>query len=104
MKTVLVTVAIIFSSAFTNVYGGNNLKEQINETVKFKSLNIEKNKTEFVRISFKINEEGQVTILEMNYSNEKVKNQLIKQLKGMKIYGIIDINEVYSYKFSFIKL
>ena len=105
MKTILISIAIIFSSVFTNVYGGNNLNEQINQTVKFEngSLNIEKDRAEFVRISFKINDDGQVEILEINYSNEEIKTQLIEQLKGMKIHGTIDINEVFHYNFSFIK-
>jgi hypothetical protein len=105
MKTVLVTIAIIFSSLINNTYanGGNNLNNQIREKVKLESLHIEKNKTEFVRVSFTINEEGQVTILEMNYSNEEIKNQLIKQLKGMVVLGSIDIHKVHNYNFSFIK-
>ena len=107
MKTVLVTIAIVFSSLISNVYAnsGNNLNEQIHQTVKFEngSLNIEKDKAEFVRISFKINEDGQLEILEMNYSNEEIKTQVEKQLKEIKIYGIVDINEVFYYNFSFIK-
>ena len=107
IKTVLVTIAIIFSLLISNVYaagGGNNLNDQIKETVKLESLHINKNTTEFVRVSFKINADGHVEILEMNYSNEAIKNQLIQQLKKMTIYGSIDIQEVYNYKFSFIKL
>jgi hypothetical protein len=105
MKTTFLTIAIIFSSFINSSYAndGNNLNEQIKETVKLESLHIEKNKTEFVRISFTIDEEGQVIILEMNYSNEEIKNQLINQLKGMEIFGSIDINKVHNYNFSFIK-
>lgn len=105
MKTLFVTIAIIISSLINNTYahGGNNLNEQIKETVKFDGLTIEKNKTEFVRVSLRINEEGEISPIETNYSNEEVKNQLLEELKGVKIQGSVDTDKVYYYNFKFKK-
>ena len=107
MKASLIIIAVFFST-LTNIYasGGNNLNEQIEETVKFEQgeLPLQNEKTDFVKISFKINEEGQLELLQMNYSNKRIKDKLVEHLKEIKISGSIDLNEVHNYNFSFVKL
>ena len=107
MKTIILTLVIFSTSFFNYSYAnGNNSMDKILENgISFKNgeLTINKDQNEFVRVSFKINEEGQIEILEMNYSNEKIKNQLIEQLKGLNIYGCIDVNDIFYYNFRFEK-
>jgi hypothetical protein len=108
MKTVIVAAAILGSSMFngsTN-YGSININEKLEDIVIFEkgTLPIEKNSTEFVKISFKINKAGAIEILEMNYSDELVKTQLVEKLSKMRVEEAHDINEVYNYNFTFKKL
>ena len=108
MKTLLVSLAIIFSSLISNVYanGGNELNEKLEETVTFENgvLPLEKNQTDFVKVSFKINKEGKLEILEMNYSDEEIKNLLINKLSEITFNDKQTSNEIYNYNFSFKKL
>jgi hypothetical protein len=108
MKTVIVAAAILGSSMFngsTNC-GTFNMNEKLNEIITFDkgALSLEKNNSDFVKISFKINEEGAVEVLEMNYSDELVKTQLVEKLSKMRVEEAHDINEVYNYNFTFKKL
>ena len=79
-----------------------NMHEKLDEVVKFKNneLPIEKNKTEFVKVSFKINQEGKIEVLEMNYSDEGIKTQLIEKLSEMKVEEAHDSEEIYNYNFT----
>jgi len=72
--------------------------------LKKNELTLSLNKTEFVKVSFKINETGGVEILEMNYSNEEIKIQLLEKLSKIKINEGHDSEEVYNYNFTFKKL
>ena len=107
MKTIILTVAILTSSLFNVVRATEtvNMNQLLEETITFNSssLDLKKDQTEFVRISFKVDEEGTVDILDMNYSDVKIKDQLVEQLKTMEVYGIIDINETYYFNFTFNK-
>ena len=108
MKTIIAAVAILGSSFFNgnNSYGKININEKLQDIVVFErgALPIEKNSTEFVKISFKINEEGSIEILEMNYSDELVKTQLVEKLSELRIEEEHDIHEIYNYNFTFKKL
>ncbi|MBL4593361.1 MAG: hypothetical protein JKX68_06040 [Flavobacteriales bacterium] len=108
MKTIIAAV-VIFSSSFLNgnkSYGTININEKLQDIVVFEkgTLPIEKNSSEFVKISFKINEEGFVEILEMNYSDELIKTKLVEKLSKMKIEEEHDSEEIYNYNFTFKKL
>ena len=63
------------------------MNEKLQKVMTFKNgaLSVEKNNSEFVKISFKINEEGVVEILEMNYYDEIVKIQLVDILSKMRV-------------------
>ena len=107
MKTLVVAVAILGSSLFNSSFAGNNLNidEELKKVVKFENnkLPIEKNETEFVKVSFVINEDGKVEILEMNYSDETIKSQLIEKLSEIKMEENQNTGEVYNYNFTFKK-
>ncbi len=103
---ILLTMLAISSSALLNhsyALSGQELNKKIEETVKFENgaLSLEKNYTDFVRVSFRINDEGKIEVLDLNFSNEKIKTQLIDKLAEIKIVGDYDSNQVYNYKFSF---
>ena len=108
MKTLIITIAILGSSLLNNSYGNGtiNMNEKLQKVMTFKNgaLSVEKNNSEFVKISFKINEEGVVEILEMNYSDELVKIQLVEKLSKMRVEEEHDSQEVYNYNFIFKKL
>lgn len=107
MKTLAIAVVILGSSLFNSIYAKGNLtiKEQIKEVVKFENdqLAVEKNKTEFVKVSFKIDEDGKVQIIEANYSDENVKKQLTQKLNALTIKEQHDVEKVYYYNFTFKK-
>lgn len=108
MKTLVVAVAILGSSLFNSSFAGNNLNidDELKKVVKFENnkLPIEKNETEFVKVSFVINESGKVEILEMNYSDESIKSQLIEKLSEIKMDQNHNSDEVYNYNFTFKKM
>ncbi|MBL4594067.1 MAG: hypothetical protein JKX68_09665 [Flavobacteriales bacterium] len=108
MKTIILTLAIFSTSLFNYSYanGNNSMDKVLENSISFKNgeLTINKDQNEFVRVSFKINEEGQIEILKMNYSNEKIKDQLIKKLTTITPFGSFDIEKVYNYNFTFKKI
>ena len=107
MKTLIITIAILGSSLISNSYGKGtvNMNKKLKEVISFQkgTLPVEKNKTEFVKISFKINEDGKLEILEMNYSDESIKGQLIEKLSGIKVNEDYDSEEIYNCTFTFKK-
>jgi uncharacterized protein YrzB (UPF0473 family) len=108
MKTLIITVLIFSSSVFNNCFGKENINmnQILQEVIIFDNgiLPIEKYQTEFVKVSFKLNENGKIEILEMNYSNETIKTQLIRKLSKIKLEEDFDIEEVYNYNFTFKKI
>jgi hypothetical protein len=108
MKIIGLVLAILGSSFFnTTLAKGNiDIDNELKKVVKFENnqLQIEKNQTAFVKVSFRINEGGEVEVLELNYSDENVKSQLINKLSKMKIKRDHDSSEVYNYNFTFKKL
>ena len=107
MKTIILTVAILTSSLFNVIRATETvtMNELLEETITFNnnSLNLKKDQSEFVRISFKVDEERTIDILDMNYSNVKIKDQLVEKLKAIEINESIDIKETYYFNFTFEK-
>lgn len=108
MKTLVSTVAI-FSSLMFNMpssYGTIDMNEKLQEIITFKNgvLPIEDNSSEFVKVSFKINKEGLVEILEMNYSDESIKSQLVEKLSELKVEQNHNSDKIYNYNFTFKKI
>lgn len=109
MKTLAITIAILTSGLINNTYagGGNfNIKDKLQKVVKFENnkLPIEKNKTAFVKVSFKIDAQGKIEIIETNYSDKLIKEQLMLKLDELKIEEKHDPNKVYYYNFTFKKM
>lgn len=90
------------NSYATCSYDMNSL---IGEVVKFENgdLTLEKNQIAFVKVSFKIDEQGSIVVLEINYSDESIKNKLIQKLSSLNLYGLNDCKEVFNYNFTFKK-
>ncbi|MBL4593135.1 MAG: hypothetical protein JKX68_04870 [Flavobacteriales bacterium] len=107
MKTIILTLAIFSTSLFNYSYanGNSSMDKFLENGISFKNgeLTINKDQNEFVRVSFKTNEEGEIEILEINYSNEKIKDQLIEKLTALTLFGSLDIEKIYSYNFTFKK-
>lgn len=105
MKTLVTVVAILSASLFNNSYAAENLDidQELERVIKFEENQslTSKDQADFVKVSFKINEFGKIEILEMNYSNELVKNKLIKRLSEIKVKSEDNTNEIYYYHFMF---
>jgi hypothetical protein len=108
MKTIIVAASIFGSSLFngSSNYSSIKMGERLQEIITFKNgiLPIEKDESEFVRVSFKVNEEGLVEILEMNFSNEEVKDQLVEKLSEIAVDENHDSKKIYNYNFTFKKI
>jgi len=106
MKTYLFALLLstfCFNSGYSNE--AINMKEVLEESLRFKNegLNLEKNKTLFVKVSFRINELGTIEVLNANYSNKTLKEQLVEKLESLHFDGIVDVEKIYYYNFTFIK-
>ena len=108
MKTIAIVAVILGSSLFntSSAKGTLDINKELKKVVKFdnKQLTLQKNETAFVKVSFKINKIGEVEILEMNYSDEKVKSQLMDKLSELKINKEHDSDKLYTYNFTFKKM
>lgn len=108
LKKILTVVAIAGSFFINKSYAisGIELNEKIEEVVKFKdgALSLEKNRPDFVKVSFRINQEGRIEIIALNYSDEKIKSQLMDKLSKIKVEDNQDVEKVYNYNFSFKKV
>ena len=108
LKSLFLALTILGSSLMTSSYarGGKEINDKLEETVKFANgaLPLEKSRTEFVKVSFRIDEEGKLDILDLNYSNEKIKNQLLSKLSQITIEDSQNLKEVFNYNFTFKKL
>ena len=107
MKTIIISIAIFSASIFNYSYAnGNNAMDKVLEKgISFKNgeLSINKNQNEFVRVSFRVNEENKIEIIETNSSNELIKEQLLEKLTTLTLFGSLDIEKVYIYNFTFKK-
>ncbi|MCB0400917.1 MAG: hypothetical protein KDD41_02460 [Flavobacteriales bacterium] len=108
MKTLAAAILIVGSGLFNGVEasGSFNMNEKLDEVLRFESnsLSIEKNQTAFVKVSFKINASGKLEILEANYSDESIKEQLMQKLNNISIDAATDTDKVYYYHFTFKKM
>lgn len=105
MKTIIITAAIFIASIFNYSYAnGNSTMDKILEKgISFKNgeLRISKNQNQFVRVSFRINSENKIEIIETNSSNEFIKNQIIEKLTKLNLFGSLDVDKIYIYNFIF---
>jgi len=103
-KLFLFTLGIVFY--VSSVAGSSGeLKTALKEKVNFNetTLPIEKNSVHFVRVSFRVSEDGQIHILEANYSNNEVKELLFQKLSQVSLSDVSFKEDVYYYEFTFRK-
>ena len=107
MKTIIISIAIFSASIFNYSYAnGNNAMDKVLEKgISFKNgeLSISTKQNEFVRVSFRINKEDKIEIIETNSSNEIIKEQLLEKLTKLSLFGSLDVEKVYIYNFTFKK-
>lgn len=90
-----------------NIFANNtSLQKKFEKELKFEvnQFLFEKNQTAFVKVSFKIDENGKVKIIDANYSNEKLMKETYKQLSMLHFENQHNIDDVYYYNFTFKKL
>lgn len=108
MKTISLTIAMLIASIFNHSYAnGNSTMDKILEKgISFKDgeLPINKEQNQFVRVSFRINEEAKIEIIETNSSNEFIKELLLEKLTAIVLSGSVDTDKVYYYNFKFEKI
>ncbi len=95
-----ITLFLVSSASSTE-----DLKSLLKERVTFDktALPIEKNSVHFVRVSFKVDENGLINILEANYSNGEIKELLFKKLSQVNLKEISFKEDIYYYEFTFRK-
>lgn len=106
MKTIALFVSILFMGYSSTVNAGNaEVKEELKKVIKFENnkLPIEKNEAAFVKVSFKIDRNGKIQILEANYSDVAVKEALVNKLDQVQINEAVRPDEIYYYNFVFKK-
>lgn len=54
----------------------------------------------FVKASFKVNADHSITVLQSNYSNPELKDEVLKQLKEIKLENV-EVGKVYECKLMF---
>lgn len=103
-KLFLFTLGVaIYTSSFASSTG--ELKTALKEKVNFSetSLPIEKNSVHFVRVSFKVDQNGHIHILDANYSNNEIKKLLFQKLSQISLDDVSFKDDVYYYEFTFRK-
>lgn len=107
MKTIIMAISIFIVPFFNYSYAnGNNAMDKILEKgISFKNgeLPISNNQNQFVRVSFHINNDNKIEIIETNSSNEFIKVQLIEKLTSLSLFGALDVEKIYNYNFTFKK-
>ena len=103
MKKLIIFFAIgLFSinSVFANT--GPNLTKEIKEKVNVDLVRegIEFSDRDFVKVSF-IVQEGKIIILEMNSTQEGLRDLIIRELEEIRIQSEYGFNQTYYFKFSF---
>lgn len=103
MKKLIIFFAIglfSISSVFSNT--GPNLTNEIKEKVNVDLVRegIEFSDKDFVKVSFVV-QEGKIIILEMNSTQEGLRDLIIRELEEIRIQSEYGFNQTYYFKFSF---
>ncbi|MCF8276089.1 MAG: hypothetical protein K9J17_05080 [Flavobacteriales bacterium] len=59
---------------------------------------------DIVRVSLTVDEDGRLTVLESDFSNESLKNEVVSKLHEIEVNESYNTNEVYYFQFSFEKI
>lgn len=108
MKTLIVLTAIFASSLFKDVQGSNQteLKSKIEESLNgmMETLPMKQGNRDLVRVSLKVNQFGHLEVIDIDYSDEAIKNAVIAKLSEINLESETDPNDVFYYQFSFEKI
>ena len=106
MKTIIITIAIFSATIFSysHAYGSNPMNKFIEKGISFSNSEFPNNKSDFVRVSFRINKENKIEIIDTNSSNEIIKGQLLDKLSKLTLLEAIDTEKIYFYNFTFNKI
>ena len=105
MKALLLIAAIALSPFGNQSFASG--KSELVEKIESITLEPESYKlsnatnADFVKVRLKANEEGQLEILEINYSNQKLKDLLVQKLKEIEVNTNQSMGQILNYKFTF---
>lgn len=105
MKTAVLVFAIsLFSFGASYASTNPNLKKEITKkvTIDLKQEGVSFSDKDFVKVSFTI-DNGEILILELNATQEVLKELIIRELKEIHVQSEYGFNETYNYKFTFSK-
>lgn len=108
MKTVILS---IFLSATGLTHAAetehNDIKQRVEQKIMDETnelLSITEGAKEIVRVSLSVDEDGRLTVLESDYSNESLKNEVVSKLHEIEMNDSYSKSEVYYFQFSFEKI
>lgn len=108
MKTTIVIAAILSSLLFEDAKAGDRteLRAKIEQTINSNigDIPLKPGSREQVRVSFKVNVDGSIEILAIDFSDEGIKNAFVEKLSHMNLGLGSDPNEVFYYQFLFEKI
>ncbi len=109
MKNLILTTALLFSislSSFSQSDSTEQLNTQMSKIVKLdkEELPANRNKIEVVLFSFNVQPDGTIKVLDMNYSNEKIKKALMNKLSKAVLENKSVSSKVHYFKVLFKKL
>ncbi len=104
LLTAILSCLVTFNSHATSISpdANNLLKKELSQKLHFDLNNFDlQDNRAFVRASFSVNEAGTIEVQDMNYSNEELKNELVKQLDKITVEQDIEVGKVYYCNFTF---
>lgn len=108
MKNLFLTSALLlsFSFGFSQTDSTEKLNSEMSEIVKLEKeeLPTNRNKVEVVLFSFKVQPNGTIKVLDMNYSNEKIKKALQTKLAKAVLKNESISRKVHYFKVIFKRL
>ena len=108
MKNLFLTSALLlsFSFGFSQTDSTEQVSSQMSKIVKLnkEDLPANRNKIEVVLFSFNIQPDGTIKVLDVNYSNEKVKKALMDKLSKAVLKNKSVSNKIHYIKVLFKKL
>ena len=108
MKNLILTTALLFTITygFSQSDSTMQLNKELSEIVKLKKeeLPTKRNNVEVVLFSFNVQPDGTIKVLNMNYSNEKIKKALMNKLSKAVLENKNLSNKIHYFKVLFKKL
>lgn len=108
MKQLFVALSLMMTTAMTSsaTTDRSPITDSIERHMRFEpgTLPIAYAEKGLVRVSFKVDAAGHITILETNYSNEQLNRLVVDKLTALRLEGERDTNSVHYVRFTFEKL